>query len=968
MTLSIRTLIYITLLGLIVTGCSGSKNTNSRKPVTVNKVNGYVGASNIAGAKIYAVPVDVQGQPTVAEDDGSAYAGSMTTSDAKAYYVVGLDELQSQKPLIFIANALSDNMTTQRCELTDNCNHNNAAYGAGYPLGNEFKLNAVVSSVGDNSRVNINWITHLASDIAYTTYIDEDGINREKPNKAVDGMFTPFTIERGNIWLTKQFDIADIISIRPIAPSALSETQDLETNLRQQGIRYGALLAAGQKLANDAGQTDALWLSTVVNQQRGLHGQLYLNNGPTDFSLCTLYEAAEYVLGSNITRTPALASGIKADANSALSELTLKKAAACALPIGTPTNISVNIDEIKGWVDSFKQAKEFVNDLNARILNMRCDDTASEGFFDCDYVARTKTYYKGLEDLYKANKPELIGALHAMRTDVENFITCLNNGSCTNNTYVENGLIYTMVPLAETATNDGRYFAFDFRISGVRTIASGITLTFEDPIIDPKKARETNEYNMLRVVYQGDQPPYSVPAVLAFDGGDGMTPATGVEPLGFDFNFPNVGLRSNSPEQDFKLNFNVKLIGVKPFLDTDKAMHYNLTEVGLSLNVQGVKLGDIIEESKTVELKDTAKLLFKSKFSNAADFYASSLWPDKDDYFTTVSGTASLATVPNLFKYSIQQGKEVLVSSSSPNEQGQVAEVKAYADYFELEVLGVGTNRYEKYQQGDKFVLRNCSIDETATTDDEKEKRKVCTSAEEIAAGFDLINDLIYSDKKYLENFAIPGYGSYKPNIQPGIQWGDVGFWEGTLVAEFAQGIAAAELRIIQEFVDVNNGVAKRAPYAILKINGSKKTDTSWEVAVSMGYKYDYLVDVLPMGKNAQSFYFSYFVNDYLAADGTTKKINELGSLSIIREGTKLFGLQNGETVNATLASRVDYAVNPSSVNGCGYTNSASKADNCNAIAYLTVRGKLVGTLRKEKSVYVMRYSDGTYSILGSNL
>ena len=140
-----------------------------------------------------------------------------------------------------------------------------------------------------------------------------------------------------------------------------------------------------------------------------------------------------------------------------------------------------------------------------------------------------------------------------------------------------------------------------------------------------------------------------------------------------------------------------------------------------------------------------------------------------------------------------------------------------------------------------------------------------------------------------------------------------------------------------------------------------------------MGYTYKYLVGVLPTGdKDTQSFYLSYYVDETTDKDKTF--ISELGSLSIMRDGTGFFGTDNdGKSANATIASRVGYEYDSdedSQGSSCGYTDKNAKVDSkgktsCNAIAYLTVRGTLVGTLRKEKGLYVMRYSDGTFSILG---
>src|SRR5690554_5096876 len=522
MILNIRSLLFVTLFGLLVSGCSPSSSTSGSSASVENKVNGYVGASNIFKSTIFAVPVDVQGQPKADAEDQNKYAGNRTISDSNAYYVVEVAEEDSPKPILFFANALAEDKTTKRCELVNGCA--NARYGENYPLNIEFKLTAAVSSVGDGSRVNINWITHLAADVAYTTYIDETGVKRESPNTAAPGMYTPFTIERGNLWLSKQFKISDVISYRPISPSQLNQADGLVEGLREEGIRYGALLAGGQKLASDKNLSDTDWVTSIVEQQRELQGQLYINHQDQDkFSMCKLYEAAETVLNDNLKRQTGLSADVSASATNALAELKDERDDACsANNLGDKTKIKVEADEIKGWADSFKQAKEFVEDLNSRFLNMRCDDPAKEGegFFDCDYVNVTQDYYNNLESFYKNNKADLTIALHAMRADIEDFIRCLNDLSPCGTEYENAGLTYTLVPVESTkVTENGvnKYYGFDFRITGTRSISDTLSLTFNEIPVDKQTDKITeSDYNYIRVVYQGDKLPLKTPAKLAF--------------------------------------------------------------------------------------------------------------------------------------------------------------------------------------------------------------------------------------------------------------------------------------------------------------------------------------------------------------------------------------------------------------------------------------------------------------------
>src|SRR5690554_7843359 len=100
--------------------------------------------------------------------------------------------------------------------------------------------------------------------------------------------------------------------------------------------------------------SDSAWVTSVVNQQRELQGQLYINH-QDKFSMCKLYEAAETVLNDNLKRQTGLSADVSASATNALTELREERADACSANLGDKTNIVVKVDDIKGWADSFKQ-------------------------------------------------------------------------------------------------------------------------------------------------------------------------------------------------------------------------------------------------------------------------------------------------------------------------------------------------------------------------------------------------------------------------------------------------------------------------------------------------------------------------------------------------------------------------------------------------------------------------------------
>ena len=238
-------------MAVTLAGCSGNSSSSSgREAVTPSYVNGYLGTANIRNAMVYAVPVNVQGQPGTELDklNQQVYLGEVTSSDAQGYYRVRVAQQDIGKAMVLIVQGKDAGTTTAVCELTLGC-ADGRAYKEVKAVASDFSLTAAVGNVQNNTRININWLTHLAADHAYTSYIDDNG--NGQATTPTEGMFTPFTIERGNLWLSKQFDLGDIVSLRPHCAVAIGGRQQSEPVVAGAGYplrRFGcSRAAAGQK-------------------------------------------------------------------------------------------------------------------------------------------------------------------------------------------------------------------------------------------------------------------------------------------------------------------------------------------------------------------------------------------------------------------------------------------------------------------------------------------------------------------------------------------------------------------------------------------------------------------------------------------------------------------------------------------------------------------------------------------------
>jgi hypothetical protein len=231
-------------------------------------------------------------------------------------------------------------------------------------------------------------------------------------------------------------------------------------------------------------------------------------------------------------------------------------------------------------------------------------------------------------------------------------------------------------------------------------------------------------------------------------------------------------------------------------------------------------------------------------------------------------------------------------------------------------------------------------------------------------------------DDGQLFSFVMPSRGVYRIDYRQDEHGALVsGFdqtLDGTLVDPMIQGIDSLSVQLAHEFVDGTGADAERAPFGIARLSLSRKQADVWEAALSVGYDYDYLVDVLPTGERAQSLYLSYLTRLSAATrdDEDIIVATELGALVVFRGGVTLLGNDSGENIGMQIASRVEYQRDKDADDAsgaCGLINrKESVAKDCDALAYINFRGALVGIIREEQDgVYVARFADGEFMVLG---
>lgn len=996
----------------LLAACSGNGSSTTRKTEPVKYVNGYVGSSGVQNAVVQAVPIDVQGQTTteaVTREDGTkaeVYAGAKASSTTLAYYQVKLGNDDIGRPVTLIISGKDDEATVERCELVNGC-YGGWNYRTTKAVPAEYELRASVGSAQNNMRINANWVTHLASALAYTSYIDNsgDGTNPDTPKA---GVYTPFTIERANLWLSALFGLSDIISLRPLAPSELYKDSGLASAIKQESIIYGAIVAAGQQLAFETGQDQVDWLADMVDEFLHNQGQLYQRSSVgTSFSLYRIYNAAKTLLQENRTYIASQNYSVPSELSGAITVLD-QRLAALEDQTDQLTNIDIPASQVNDWLDRINNARAFMADLNERLVNYKGQDintcpagtpqtdaSCVHSFIDPAYVEKTVNYYSALNSIYYGIAPQLSAGTRTVKDLVLELIACVN-ATCTpaaghvydaaTKKLTAEGLTLTMVPveLGAAIEEEGNYNAFDIQLLGeliidpdepevpnipgeaIEPLDTVASIKFKEVKTTNADGDEVKSYSRVRIVYSGD------------DGYDAPPDPVVTPPLGYDLEWPDVVVPAmvNGVKQEFGLYISAKLIGVNDIVENNNELtppsplHYNLTSIAVSLTASSEVKGSITENGEEVELKDLAQVTLSAEATNAANYYSDSVWPELDDFFRIRSGYEAGLIEPGLFEYLFMENQSVLFSKIDDEE------VYRQADYIDVEIKNYGINRLEIFSDTDGLPgLRKCSV---VINEANERETDVCTqlSEEENLS----IQKLIDDDRLGL--FSIPSRGAYKP-LFPDVD--DDGVHElfvgsnveldGELKAVFTQGINNLHVRAAHELTEEQDGSVGRSPLAIVDMKLTRTSKDVWDLAIAAGYDYDYLVDVLPTGVRAQSLYLSYLVGNNSVKEEDDNQVEtvrdftfEIGGMIIYRGGVKLFTTgDKGESIGITLASRVDYELN-GTAQPCGIINrkDESVTGSCNAVGYLTYRNSIVGVIREERDgVYVVRFSDGQFLVLG---
>lgn len=1008
--------VAVLLVAFLIQACSGNSSTSRivEDRDATSEVSGRVGTAT-SGSRVSATPISLEGGPVrIENDDGNiVFDGASAQSDSAGQFSVRASSEDEGGTFIFIANTDNGDVSA-RCEQSSGCGA--FAFETDVPLPNDLDIRAGVGELLDGMSVNINWITDIASSLARTVYVDEisNGISaddREDIDQAIleqiesakTGVYNEYTIELANLHVSKLFGLSDVISAPVVAPSQITRRTSIDGDAYVEGVYYGALIAALPVLAENSSVDYMAALEFVTEYARDERGQLLQRDGgdPADETITKhdIFDSAADLLRGNINYFSGQGATIPSGARTALERL---EAVAARMVAGQKTSVTVDVPaELARWGSAIERSRFFIEDLTAAIKNFWGYDELQPSFIDPIHGRRVDAYYLAQESALN-DLSDLTFGPNGVFQDIlmgaELLARCsYGQGTCTTDSnyrietdendpigrpkdrvLINNTLRIVMRPV-ETGDSGDLYRVFDFELE------SNPDATSEDDSNGFKNYLETDNGQRFYWFTEAisDVSTFTRPYIRVFFEDAYPAPPEGlfadeldssyVAPTQIAVVWPLVRVNQNisaadngdNGEHQFNMLFEANLVGVKDPLVSDSPTRYN--PVTLVNRSRSTSLGERANESEIfVQLRTT----------NSASYYPSQKWPAASEFF--LGRKDAPAEIDSLVT-SLYRSEKVLEDGSVVEFFDQLLSFSDTASRIKVYPYDASTNTTR---------TESCQVEVTypspRVAGDPGTRSEISCSGQLNLAGEVTLDDLLERNFEtgVLTGYTIPGNGVYEIDLK------DTDIVSGNSYAGFTKNVDYGPFNAV--FVeDIELGIDRLSLLASsllqdpeeenlipLVLEFSLERQVADQFALSMVYGYgaeeafENISNSLGVvvGGDAQGFAVEFAVSEEQITndDGSTDIIEvERGAWKISRSNVSMGG--TNQSVLAQIATRTEYTQGDVE-EGCGVNDrdKLSSAEGCEAVAYLTVRGALVGTIREEReNIFVVRFVDGTWMILG---
>lgn len=502
-------------------------------------------------------------------------------------------------------------------------------------------------------------------------------------------------------------------------------------------------------------------------------------------------------------------------------------------------------------------------------------------------------------------------------------------------------------------------------------------------------------------------------------------------PVAYGFSFTSLELNYKPEGSDvvaakdltLRGAFSWLLRGVKDVRDENSATKYNLNNLVVVMNVAGSELGQLDGEALT----DSVVMSISASGFNTSNYYPDSTFPEWDNYFVPAeghrfeenSGIDILET--SIIDYTFPQVDDTGAPVIGAIIDGVVVPDKStQVKILKFDYLHSGAAAFIAYpaRADGKFLGLLCSI--TPENEHYFNLGQISNIGAENTSGGDpasvfnclsqgfyegdanvnnLINQLWDIDqqiKDLIRAINVKGEGVYFADlitsaqadlIKAGLAADDLPVFPvekkqftGTMQAPAMLGIDNIRLQIRPQLVNAS-GTAKLAEVA-LDLNLIRPSPSSINVGLFIAYNPERILEtdeglpIIAAGDDVESYYIAF---------KTDSNGNEIGEFIFNWYGAQLVDggddtkyLQDYDATNPqpkedflfNIGTDVAYGAIDADAGytRCGFVFAGRDSDQaCEAVAYLTFRGLVTGTIREEREgVFVARFIDGTWMVVGN--
>jgi hypothetical protein len=1053
-------------------GCSGNSGTESFS--STNDIKRFVGVVNnasVKGIQVDAIPIGKHGQFSL-NADGEVNA-SIKTSNERGRYQFNID-IKEIGPYVLTARTPeltpeteSLEMPKASCQIAAGCvvGDDNIPFGEYYSLAYDLQWSAAVESVSDGQFIVINPITEMARVFGFAIYKNDsvDTIAAEGSIPA-PSYYSNYGIVKGNSQTASVLGLGDILSNEPVDLSLLHSLNVDSSIAIQDSIRYGALLAAWQKLEleydNQLIEGDFTFQNEVIVQFLANQGQLYQadSSGVQVLTLKKWYDAAFKNLEgvrdyhTNLNRTvPKEVALVLARFDSELGKLEDGQPTA-----GVPVIHPQFVDD---YSDAVVKTKAMVNYLSNLQSNFATEEYRSSIKASSDLVtAETRrlspsfdlilqkilsvnAYYLSCTHGTCDTQSEWHSAEENVFVASENTLTIVQAGGTT--LELSQGLVFDESNDEEsTSTN-----THDLFLSGVLEF-NGLRLELSD--FTPEGEVEVK--SSVRFSFQTSLEKLPLPP-QKIAGGMGASVDESLVPDYIELVMPSFKLYDSAQEggsneltvSGFLTALMIANIDTGDLIegkaDTEKlGKRYNLANVKATVILNGQSKGQVeSSEGVVTELRDNALFYIEASASesfvsgqDSTAYFPDTVYPTFEAFFKPRQGFELGKTSP--FPLVITRlGTMNLQRLDSNGEFSEDLNDVVEVEYIELDYEVGGLERYVVYPKAsddDQYwgliciTLPEDEADLDAT--DGYTKPVVDSDGKPVldSEGIQLQRALItcpfrnkydgennpdafvnqvYAKNKNLFNLReYNGHGAYRidyPLNKKGVlePFTQETPRTGTMEVPIVLGVDSMRLQFKPNLV--NQAGAAYLPESILDISLVWRTHDLIDVNALLAFDSERVVNnqngsglpYLAVGSDSESYSVAYQTDangnesgEYVMAWAGVNFVDG----PIPADKTKIMQKTDDESLKqgvfAEIGSNVSYSPYSkreleklNSIDGAGISEekcgffargtTPTDAEDCDAIAYLTFRGLVTGSLREERDgAYVIRYIDGSFQVLGA--